>query len=137
MMYRHSWEVAVNELVNPTDLAAPAANYSHGVVAVHAERLLYTSGVVPTRADGSVPADLADQAATVWSNLAAITKSAGFDTGDVVSVTTYVVAGHDLGVVMAARDKAMAGHKPASTLVVVPSLARPEWKMEIALVAAR
>jgi enamine deaminase RidA (YjgF/YER057c/UK114 family) len=38
---------------------------------------------------------------------------------------------------MAARDAAMAGHKPASTLVVVPALARPEWKMEVALVAAR
>jgi enamine deaminase RidA (YjgF/YER057c/UK114 family) len=38
---------------------------------------------------------------------------------------------------MAARDRAMGGHRPASTLVVVPALARPEWRVEIALVAAR
>ena len=55
---------------------------------------------------------------------------------DVVAITTYVVDGGELGVVMAARDAAMAGHRPASTLVLVPSLARPEWLVEIALVAA-
>jgi len=58
---------------------------------------------------------------------------------DVVSVTTYVVVDQlpKLARVMAARDAALGGHKVASTLVTVPALARPEWKMEIALVAAR
>jgi 2-iminobutanoate/2-iminopropanoate deaminase len=54
-----------------------------------------------------------------------------------VSATTYVVAGNDLGPVMAARDAAMAGHRPASTLVTVPALARSEWLVEIAVIAAR
>jgi 2-iminobutanoate/2-iminopropanoate deaminase len=39
--------------------------------------------------------------------------------------------------VMAARDLALSGRRAASTLVTVPALARPEWKLEIALVAAR
>jgi enamine deaminase RidA (YjgF/YER057c/UK114 family) len=38
---------------------------------------------------------------------------------------------------MVARDRALEGHRAASTLIVVPALARPEWRMEIALVAAR
>jgi hypothetical protein len=38
---------------------------------------------------------------------------------------------------MAVRDRVMAGHRAASTLVVLPALARPEWLVEIALVAAR
>ena len=33
-------------------------------------------------------------------------------------------------------DRALGGHRAASTLVTVPALARPEWRMEIALVAA-
>ena len=37
---------------------------------------------------------------------------------------------------MAARDRYLAGHLAASTLVTVPALARPEWLMEIAVVAA-
>jgi enamine deaminase RidA (YjgF/YER057c/UK114 family) len=84
-----------------------------------------------------VPADLAEQAATVWNNLRAILESAQMTVNDVVSVTTYVVAGEPLGPVMAARDAALDGHRAASTLVTVPALARPEWRMEIALVAAR
>jgi enamine deaminase RidA (YjgF/YER057c/UK114 family) len=54
---------------------------------------------------------------------------------NVVSVTTYVVPGQDLGVVMAERDRALDGRLAASTLVVVPELAQPAWKVEVAVVA--
>ena len=55
---------------------------------------------------------------------------------DIVSVTTYVVAGEPLGPVMAARDAVLGDHRAASTLVTVPALAQPRWRMEIAVVAA-
>jgi enamine deaminase RidA (YjgF/YER057c/UK114 family) len=38
---------------------------------------------------------------------------------------------------MAARDRFLADRLVASTLVTVPALARPEWRMEVAVVAAR
>lgn len=130
---------AMNREVRPSTIAPPAANYAHAVHSEHVMRWLHTSGVVPTRPDGTVPVELADQAAVVWANLTAMLADADMRPSDVVSVTTYVVVDHlaDLGVVMAARDRALAGHRAASTLVTVPALARPEWKMEIALVAAR
>jgi enamine deaminase RidA (YjgF/YER057c/UK114 family) len=56
--------------------------------------------------------------------------------GDVVSVTTYVVAGEELSPVMRARDEFLDGRRVASTLVTVSALARPEWRVEIAVVAA-
>jgi len=37
---------------------------------------------------------------------------------------------------MAARDAALGWHLAFSTLVTVPELARPEWRMEIAVIAA-
>ena len=122
--------------IRPADIAAPAANYAHAVVTRGASRWLHTSGVVPVSPDGSTPDDLAQQAALVWSNIAAMLRDADMSTEDVVSVTTYVVAGEDLAVVMAARDAALGGHRAASTLVTVPALARPEWRMEIAVIAA-
>lgn len=124
------------ELVNPSILAAPAAAYSHGVVIPAGARTLYTAGVVPTRADGTIAETVGEQAADVWASLAAICSEAGMSLADSVSYTTYVVDGQDLAPVMAARDAALAGHAAASTLIVVPRLARPEWKVEIALVAA-
>lgn len=97
--------------------------------------MLHTSGVVPTRPDGTVPDDLAAQAETVWETILALLADAGMGPTNVVSVTTYVVVGEDLGVVMSARDRALQGHRAASTLVTVPALAQPAWRMEIAVVA--
>jgi 2-iminobutanoate/2-iminopropanoate deaminase len=126
----------VNRPVVPASISPPAAAYAHAVLTEGAGRILHTSGVVPIAADGSVPSDLADQAAVVWSNIAAMLADAQMSMADIVSVTTYVVVGEDLAPVMAARDAALGGHLAASTLVTVPVLARPEWRMEIAVIAA-
>ncbi len=123
--------------IAPASIAPTAANYAHAILSEGPQRLLHTSGVVPIAPDGSVPDGVAAQAEMVWANLLAILAEAEMATTDVVSVTTYVVHGEDLAPVMAARDRSLGGHRVASTLVTVPSLARPEWRMEIALVAAR
>lgn len=126
----------MNRPILPSTIAAPAANYAHAVLTEHATRWLHTSGVVPTRPDGSVPADIGEQAQVVWANIGAMLDDADMRPSDVVSVTTYAVVGEPLTAVMAARDEFLAGHLAASTLVTVPALAQPAWKMEIAIVAA-
>lgn len=122
-------------------MAPPAAAYAHGVEVHAGSRLVFTSGVVPNASDGTVPNAIGEQAALVWRNIASILGEANMDLRDVVSITTYVVAtahlADDLRDVMAARDAALQGHLAASTLVTVPALARPEWKMEIAVIAAK
>ena len=129
----------MNRIVAPADIAAPSANYAHAIVSEGTRKWLHTSGVVPTRPDGTVPASIEAQAEVVWANLLAILREAGMGARDVVSVTTYVVVEQmaQLSKVMAARDAALDGHRASSTLVTVPALVRPEWKMEIALIAAR
>ncbi len=127
----------MNHQIAPSGIAPPAARYAHAVLSDAPSRLLHTSGVVPTRPDGGVPDDLAEQADVVWSNIAAILGEAGMEPADIVSITTYAVAGEPLGPVMAARDRFLGGALAASTLVTVPALARPEWRVEIAVVAAR
>lgn len=126
----------MNREISPASIAPPAANYSHAVLTTGATRWLHTSGVVPTRPDGTVPDDVGEQATVVWTNIAAMLAEAGMGPADVVSVTTYVVAGEPLGPVMAARDGFLGGRRVASTLVTVPALAQPRWRMEIAVVAA-
>jgi 2-iminobutanoate/2-iminopropanoate deaminase len=127
-----------NEIVQPAEIAPPAANYAHAILTTAATRWLHTSGVVPIAPDGSVPDGVAAQAAVVWQNLLAILRAADMPLDGVVSVTTYVTAavGSELGVVMAARDAALEGRRVASTLVTVPALAQPAWLVEIAVVAA-
>ncbi|MEY3805520.1 MAG: hypothetical protein RIR69_332 [Actinomycetota bacterium] len=126
--------------IRPAHMASPAAKYAHAVKVEGAQSLVFTSGVVPTMPDGTVPASIEGQARVVWANLLEILRSVGLSVTHIASVTTYVVASpqlaDDLARVMAVRDEVMAGHLAASTLVTVPALARPEWLMEISLVAA-
>ena len=129
----------MNREIMPSTIAPPAANYAHAVLSEGAGKLLHLSGVVAVRPDGTIPDDVEDQAAVIWSNIAAILAEAEMAVADIVSITTYVVVDFMacLPEVMAARDHALDGHRVASTLVTVPALARPAWKMEIAVVAAR
>ena len=127
----------MNREIKPTSIAPPAAAYAHAVVSEGTTRMLHTAGVVPIQPDGKVPEGLADQAAVVWANIRAILDEAGFAITDVVSMTTYVVAGANMALVMGARDEVLAGHRAASTLIFVPALARPQWLMEVTVVAAQ
>ena len=129
----------MNREIAPSSIAPPASNYAHAMLSEPGGRLLHVSGVVAARPDGSIPDGVADQATVIWSNIAAILAEAEMTTTDIVSVTTYVVVDFIayLPDVMAARNDALNGHRAASTLVTVPALARPAWKMEVAIVAAR
>ena len=126
----------MNAEIRPAAIAPPAANYALAVLTEAPTRWLHTAGIVPVAADGSVPDELAEQARTVWANIAVLLANAGMAATDIVSVTTYVVAGEQLADVMSARDEFMDGHRAASTLVTVPALARPEWRVEVAVIAA-
>jgi enamine deaminase RidA (YjgF/YER057c/UK114 family) len=120
----------------PSTIAPPAAAYAHAVLSADAQRWLHTSGVVPVSPDGTVPDSLHEQAEVVWANIGAMLEDADMTARHIVSVTTYVLPGRDLGAVMAARDRFMGGHLAASTLVIVPELAQPAWQVEISVVAA-
>ncbi len=127
----------VSRSINPALVSAPAANYAHAILSENPTAWLHTSGVIPIASDGSVPVGIVAQAEVIWANVAAMLAEANMAPNNVVSVTTYVTPGHDLGPIMAIRDNALDNHHAASTLVVVPELARPEWLMEIAIIAAR
>jgi 2-iminobutanoate/2-iminopropanoate deaminase len=130
---------AVQHVIDPPGIASPAANYAHAVLVEHATRWLHTSGVVPTAPDGSVPSGVSAQAEQVWRNIGAMLGEAGLRPQNIVSVTTYLVASAmtpGLAQAMAARDAFLGGRRAASTLVTVSALARPEWLVEIAIVAA-
>lgn len=121
--------------IRPDGIAPPVATFAHAVLSEASGQILHTAGVVPILPDGTVPEGLTDQASTVWANVLAILFEASMGPANVVSITTYVVPGQDLGVVMAERDRALEGRLAASTLVVVSELAQPAWKVEVAVIA--
>lgn len=122
---------------NPDGIAPPFSDYSHAIEVGPDARWLYVSGQVGVRPDGTTPEGMAAQCAQTWDNIAAILRSAGMGMSDVVRINGYITDPGGLGAFREARDAAMGGHRPASTLLVVAALAFPELLVEIEVVAAK
>lgn len=128
----------MNTRINPDSIAQPFNNaYSHGMVIPPNARVLHTAGQIGVRPDGSVPATIEEQAEQVWINLLAILRGAGMEVSDIVKLTAFVVGDHNYPAYAAARVRHLGDHKPASTAFCVPQLLRPEWLLEVELIAAR
>lgn len=56
---------------NPAPVHAPSGGYSMGLELEQHRRLLFVSGQVPERADGSVPEGFEAQSEQAWHNRAA------------------------------------------------------------------
>ena len=123
--------------VNPPTVHAPAGAYSHTAVVPAGTELVFLSGQVGLRPDGSLPESLAEQTDQVFANIGALLAAHGLDAAALVKLTMFIVAGQDLQAVRAARVKFMGSHRPASTAVFVAQLADPAWHVEVEAVAAK
>lgn len=120
---------------NPAGQAAPLGAYSNGVCAPAGGRWLHIAGQVGVQADGLLAADFAAQAEAAWNNLIGVLADAGMASADLVKVTHYLVRADDLKDYNVVRSRHLGAARPASTLVIVQALARPEWLVEVDAVA--
>lgn len=120
-----------------TGVAAQIGPFSDAIEVGPGARWLVTSGTVGIRADGTVPETFEEQAAQAWQNVLRALEEAQMTANDLVKVTQYLVRAGDLAASRAVRDRYVPDARPASTLVIVASLARPEWLIEIEASAAR
>lgn len=125
------------KFTNPETVHAPLGLYSHTVTVPAGSELVYLSGQLGVRPDGSTPATIAEQADQVFANIVALLKHHGLAPTDIVKLTTFMVAGQDGDAVRAARLKHLGSHRPASTAIFVSELVDPAWFVEVDAVAAR
>ena len=121
----------------PDTIAPPVAAYSHGIEIPPNARVLHTAGQVGILPDGTTPEGVEAQTEATWANLMAILESAGMGIDDVVKVTTYVTNVEDFWPMAKVRARFFGDARPASTGIVVKALAKPEWLVEVDLVAAK
>lgn len=122
---------------NPPTIAAPFAPYSHGIEVDSPRRILFGAGQVGVRPDGTVGEDVAEQARVVWDNITEVLLSAGMEITDIVQLNMYLLDRADRESAHAVRQQVLGDHRPASTLLYVSGLSRPEWRLEIDFIAAR
>ena len=124
--------------LEPDDIAPPFARYSHGLLVPSGYELIFTSGQLGLAADGTAPEAVGDQADICFSNIDAILAAGGANRHDVVRINAFVTDRAHMAGYMASRDKWLADvtRLPASTLMIVSGFTRPEFKVEIEVIAA-
>ena len=100
-------------------------------------RWLVTAGTPGLALDGSLPADITGQAEIAWTHIVTMLQRAGMAVDDIVKVTQYLLNAEDIAAYAKVRSKFLGSVRPASMLLVVPALVRPEFLLEIEVQAAR
>ena len=120
---------------NPSTLHKPLG-YTH-VVEAMPRRTIYISGQVAFDQSGALvgPGDLKAQTEQVFQNLKAALESAGATFDHVAKITIFMLDATQIQTYRDVRDRYLKDRLPASTLVQVVRLARPEWLIEIEAIA--
>ncbi len=122
---------------NPPTLSKPTG-YTHIVEVNGPGKTIYISGQIALDKDGKVvgAGDMKAQAEQVFKNLQAALDAAGATFSDVVKMNTYITDMAQAPAVREVRARYFGDTSPASTLVQVVHLARPEFMLEIEVIAA-
>ncbi|MET4117080.1 2-iminobutanoate/2-iminopropanoate deaminase [Bradyrhizobium sp. JR4.1] len=120
---------------NPATVQAPAGGYCMGLELTQHRRLLFISGQVPQRSDGTVPDGFEAQCEQAWRNLIEVLAAAGLGVAHLVKVTTFLTDRAQLVTNRSIRRAMLGEHQPALTVVIVETV-DSKWLLEIEAIAA-
>jgi 2-iminobutanoate/2-iminopropanoate deaminase len=116
---------------NPPGVAAPTSRYSHAALVEGPGRRLVLSGQVGIAPDGSIAESGEAQIAQALANLRTLLAAHGMGPAQIVKLTVFLTDAALIAPWRVARDAAMEGHAPASTLLIVAGLAHPSFVFEV------
>ncbi len=122
--------------LTPNSIRPPFAAYSHGVEVPPGQKLVFCSGQLGVTKDDQIPATSADQAVLCFQNIEAILAEAGMTLENIVRINAFVSGREHLKPYMDVRNSLFHEPSPASTLMIVTGFARPEFFVEVEVVAA-
>lgn len=100
--------------------------------AVRVDNRILVAGTAPVEQDGSsTPGDAAAQARRCLAIILRAIGELGGTAADVVRTRMYIVDPADADAVGTVHGEVFGDVRPASTMVVVAALLRPEWRIEI------
>jgi 2-iminobutanoate/2-iminopropanoate deaminase len=109
---------------------------SHYTDAVSFGQLLFVSGRIGIDpVTQTFQNSVVDQARQIFHSIGQVLSAAGASYADVLKVTVFLTDINDREKINPVRREFFGAHRPASTLVEVSRLARPEAKIEVEAVA--
>lgn len=111
--------------------------FSHTVAVPPGSQLVFISGQVGMRPDGSLPASFAEQAEVVFENVRSCLAAHGVGMEAVIKLTSFLVPGQDVRIMREIRQRHFGEHRPTSTAVYVQQLVDPAFLLEVEAVAIK
>ncbi len=118
-------------------VASQIGKYSDAIEVPPNARWLYTSGTPGLALDGNLPSDVSGQAEIAWTHIVKMLKQADMSVNDLVKVTHYLLRAEDIPAYVQVRSKFLGDARPASMLLIVPALVKPNFLLEIEAIAAQ
>lgn len=118
-------------------IASQIAAYSDAVEVKPNLRWLLTSGTPGLSKASQVPEDISGQAELAWQHIVEMLKGADMQIADAIKVTQYLKRAEDIPAYGKVRTRFLGELRPASMLLIVPQLVRPEFLVEIEVIAVR
>jgi enamine deaminase RidA (YjgF/YER057c/UK114 family) len=118
-------------------IARQIGAYSDALKVSAGSRWLFTSGTPGLAASGALPDDVSGQAELAWQHIVHLLREADMTVADIVKATHYLTRAEDIPAYVQVRSRFLREARPASMLLVIPQLVRPEFLVEIEVVAAR
>ena len=123
-------------IVSPA-LAQPSGHFSQGIIVEARGRLVFISGMVARRADGSIAGigDIEAQTRQVCENVKAAVEAAGGTLADICRVDVHVRNMEHFDAIHKVRREYFKPPAPASTMVEVSKMTSPDYLIEISAIA--
>jgi reactive intermediate/imine deaminase len=112
----------------------PTVGYSH---AAKAGNTLYIAGQVAQDVEGNVvgKGDLEAQVSQVFTNLKNVMEEAGGSLQNIVKMTTFLTHYNDIETYRSVRNQYFSEPFPPNTLLIIESLALPDYMIEVEAIA--
>jgi enamine deaminase RidA (YjgF/YER057c/UK114 family) len=127
----------MTNVIRDIGVARQIGAYSDSVEVSANSRWLFTAGTPGLALDGSLPHDITGQAELAWTHIVSILEKADMSVKDLVKVTHYLLRAEDIPAYVKVRSRFLGDARPASMLLLVPGLVRPEFLLEVEAYAAR
>ncbi|MEE2736217.1 MAG: RidA family protein [Pseudomonadota bacterium] len=130
----------LRETISPSTIAPPFGLYSQAVIFSNPSRWLMTSGqlgITIASKGSAIPESALEQSRLCFSYISQILSEAGMDSSNVVRIGAYVTERAFFKEYMKARDEFVTANLPVSTLVIVSGFTKPEFKVEVEVLAAK
>lgn len=124
------------EATNSSRAPQPAGGYAQAIKVRGAQEVLYISGQIPVRQDGTLPDTFAGQARQAWANVAAQIDDAGMSLDDLVKVTIFL-SDRSHAVENRAIRQEFLGTRQIALTVIITGIFDSAWLLEIEAVAAK